>query len=292
MDRNGNTEHSFYENRLSQSATYMDVSFYENKNFFYPAHWHSEMEMIRIKKGSMLIGVNRICRVMRKDGICLLVTGDIHYYESQDPESEIQILLFRSEIIRTALSSENGLQGFPRRFLTAEMVRKYGLYEIYGLIDRLGEEIKGKRKWVEEMCRAYTMQLLIQIARRWPTNSEEEVREIESSHRKLPQAVLAYMEEHIEEELSIKNLGYYFHIDSSYLGKQMVRATGMHFKEYINAVRIRLAEERLVATDESIVQIAYSCGFKSVRNFNRVFRRISGKTPREVRNEKKQRGEK
>ena len=36
--------------------------------------------------------------------------------------------------------------------------------------------------------------------------------------------------------------------------------------------------------------VAYECGYNSLRSFNRCFRRITGRTPREYREEKKKEG--
>jgi AraC-like DNA-binding protein len=51
---------------------------------------------------------------------------------------------------------------------------------------------------------------------------------------------------------------------------------------FLNAVRVEQACRRLRSEDDQLVaEIAYSCGFGNVSHFNRVFRKITGKTPRE-----------
>jgi AraC-like DNA-binding protein len=39
----------------------------------------------------------------------------------------------------------------------------------------------------------------------------------------------------------------------------------------------------LIATTKTIAEIAYSCGFNNISNFNRIFRKKKGCTPRELR---------
>jgi AraC-like DNA-binding protein len=51
---------------------------------------------------------------------------------------------------------------------------------------------------------------------------------------------------------------------------------------FLNEVRVDHACRRLKNADDKLVsEIAYSCGFGNVSHFNRVFRKVTGKTPRE-----------
>ena len=57
----------------------------------------------------------------------------------------------------------------------------------------------------------------------------------------------------------------------------------INLRQYINQYRVDHAKYLIVDTDESITDIALSCGFQSIRNFNRVFCRLTGMTPQELR---------
>lgn len=57
------------------------------------------------------------------------------------------------------------------------------------------------------------------------------------------------------------------------------KRTGKTFVEYLNDIRIGYASRWLVEKDLSISEIAYRCGFNSIANFNRVFRKKKGRTP-------------
>lgn len=60
----------------------------------------------------------------------------------------------------------------------------------------------------------------------------------------------------------------------------------MSFKKFINALRFEYACELLPREDVSITEICGKCGFGSLRNFNRVFKALSGMTPNEYRYKK------
>jgi AraC-like DNA-binding protein len=58
------------------------------------------------------------------------------------------------------------------------------------------------------------------------------------------------------------------------------KRTGKNYVEYLNEVRIAAACKYLLQTDWSISEIAYNCGYKTVSNFNKLFRNITGSSPK------------
>jgi AraC-like DNA-binding protein len=65
------------------------------------------------------------------------------------------------------------------------------------------------------------------------------------------------------------------------------RQIGQTFHSYLSQVRINRAEEYLVNSELSIVDIAFLCGFSSLKTFNRVFKDFTGNTPSNYRSGRK-----
>jgi len=61
------------------------------------------------------------------------------------------------------------------------------------------------------------------------------------------------------------------------------KRTKKHFIEYLNEVRVSNACKLLIEADMSISEIAYECGYKTVSNFNKLFKKITGVRPNEYR---------
>lgn len=58
--------------------------------------------------------------------------------------------------------------------------------------------------------------------------------------------------------------------------------TGHTFVSFLNEVRVNEACKRLTSHKfENVSEIAFKCGFKSITNFNRVFKSVTGNSPRE-----------
>ena len=53
--------------------------------------------------------------------------------------------------------------------------------------------------------------------------------------------------------------------------------------DYITVRRIDLARKLLSDSDRNILDIAMMCGFNNTANFNRAFKKVTGKTPKEIR---------
>ena len=59
--------------------------------------------------------------------------------------------------------------------------------------------------------------------------------------------------------------------------------TGKTLAEYIVDVRLGVAARQLIDTNEPVSQICYTCGFNTLTNFNRLFKKRKGCSPTEFR---------
>ncbi len=59
--------------------------------------------------------------------------------------------------------------------------------------------------------------------------------------------------------------------------------TGVKFIDCLTDIRLGHASRMLIDTTKTISEIAYSCGFNNISNFNRIFRKKKGCTPKELR---------
>jgi len=59
--------------------------------------------------------------------------------------------------------------------------------------------------------------------------------------------------------------------------------TNRHFVEYLNEVRISNACRFLLETNLNISEIAFQCGYKTLSNFNKIFKKTTALSPKEYR---------
>lgn len=73
-------------------------------------------------------------------------------------------------------------------------------------------------------------------------------------------------------------------LSPGYFGDLIKRETGRTAQSYIQDKIIALAKQRLLSTNQSVSEIAYSLGFQYPQHFSRLFKREVGCTPGEYRN--------
>ena len=60
-------------------------------------------------------------------------------------------------------------------------------------------------------------------------------------------------------------------------------ATGLTFTDYLARVRIEKAKMLLLDRNRRVSEVAYDVGFQSLTHFNRIFRKLAGKSPTSYR---------
>lgn len=92
-----------------------------------------------------------------------------------------------------------------------------------------------------------------------------------------------FITEHQAEELSLELVAKSVHTSKFYFCKMFKKSTGTNFTEYLSRVRTERAKNLLLNPNLRISEIAYEAGFQSLTHFNRVFKRILGRSPTEYR---------
>ncbi|MCC8061494.1 MAG: AraC family transcriptional regulator [Clostridiales bacterium] len=88
---------------------------------------------------------------------------------------------------------------------------------------------------------------------------------------------------HLKDPLSLDLLAKNAAMSRSYYSSLFKALNGIPVWDYITHQRINLAVYHLEHTTSPITQICEACGYYNISNFNRMFKRIIGKTPREYR---------
>ena len=92
-----------------------------------------------------------------------------------------------------------------------------------------------------------------------------------------------FIEEHAGEELSLTTVARFVNISPNHLSEKFKEVTGVKFVDYIARRRFAKACALLQNRQLRISEIAFEVGFQSLSQFNRVFRRFTGKSPTEYR---------
>ena len=92
------------------------------------------------------------------------------------------------------------------------------------------------------------------------------------------QRVMAYINEHYAQPLTLDEIADAFFISKSYLSHEFVRCTNTSVYEYIQFRRI-CGAKLLIASGVSLTDAAFQSGFNSYSSFLRTFRKTAGISP-------------
>lgn len=95
--------------------------------------------------------------------------------------------------------------------------------------------------------------------------------------------VEAYLRENYRDNITLKDLGKKYFVNSAYLGQIFKKQYGESFKDYLNRIRIEKAEDYLVHSDLKIYEIAGEVGYKDMDYFINKFIALRGCTPTKYR---------
>ncbi len=99
------------------------------------------------------------------------------------------------------------------------------------------------------------------------------------------QQLMADEQPWLEPELTLAELAHRLRTNTSLLSHVINTGCGQNFNDFVNSYRVAEAERKLQdprLTHYSLVGIALESGFNSKSTFNRVFKKLTGRTPSEV----------
>lgn len=89
-----------------------------------------------------------------------------------------------------------------------------------------------------------------------------------------------YIQEHLDQDLSLTALSIKFHINPSYLSRLFHQTVGEPFSIYVTNRRIYYAKKMLKDSEYRIQEISKLVGFDNPNYFSKVFREQTGMTPK------------
>lgn len=252
----------------------MDNQYYEsaadiNKYFcvmktddnFTPAHFHNSMEIVLVTGGVERIVINGVERVLREGDIAVCNSFDVHYYESLERAQSTVIILSEEYTARYRELFEGELASFlPRCEYTGELMALF-------------ETLYRNRSENRLIVSGYVDVILGTLRKAYPDSVS-----VSRSNGNRLSDILVYIEENFDSDLSLKSVSAHFGYSVNYFSALFNRFTGMHFRDYINRLRIARAD-MLIGSGCKVGDALARCGFDSPNSYYRAKKRWGAQTP-------------
>lgn len=135
-------------------------------------------------------------------------------------------------------------------------------------------------------CKAYLLQLLYEIASRFPSSELQQWEFLRQQQRTLRlKPLFDHITGHYPERLSVARAAALVGMSQPQFMKTFKKVAGMTLVSYLNHVRLTNGLRLLRETDLTIAEIASTVGFSDQSYFDKRFKRAFGRTPKSYRAE-------
>lgn len=93
--------------------------------------------------------------------------------------------------------------------------------------------------------------------------------------------VKKYINEHLEDKLSLNEIAALYSISPSYLSSLFKKYCEIGFSEYITQMKISKAKDLLLKDNYKVYEVSDMLGFESAFYFSKVFKKVTGYSPKE-----------
>ena len=252
-----------------------------------PWHWHSMVEVTYVEKGHLLFRAADEQFEVKTGELLFINANMLHSFKFME-STRSYANLFDTRLISGAVNSvieqkyvapilkcsELGAWRIrpdsPRRIrMTAHLL---------DAIDALREEPPGYEFLVRDSLSRFWLDFYQDTEEIWYNST---VRNDQDTERM--KQMLQYIYDHYMERITLSEIASAAGIGERECMRCFNRALGFTPIHYLTEYRVEKAAQLLQQTDRSISLIAEECGFASDSYFGKVFRKSTGKTPREYR---------
>ena len=251
-------------------------------------HWHDQMEVVYIKRGSGAVSVDFERHPVHAGSIVVVLPGEIHAIEG-DPGTrmEYENVIFSP----TMLGGGEEDEWFRENVLAAlrsgalrpprPLPEESALYEqVRKALDASDAVCTDREPGYSLLVKSNLMLLLHALYTHRQAGAPDRVpHSTEQLKTVLDEVRLRY-----NEPLTVGDAARLAGYSEAHLMRVFKRATGQTFVDYLNDYRLSAASYFLRRTSDSVGSIARSCGFDNLSYFIRRFKRRYGVTPSAYRN--------
>ncbi len=260
----------------------------------YRNHKHTELEISLILSGEGVYKTTRGDIDIREGDILLFSTNEFHCI-TDILTSEMRILnlhiqpsfvwnvgnsYISNSYLKVFFSPNDAFSNrLPRENASNNIIRAH--------LSAIRREFEEGRTDYEAAVKAELLSMLIRIRREYGMTDEGTQEFISAPDYTGIIRAMNYMDKNFTTDISLEEIADESGLSRSYFCTVFRRLNGLTPWEYINIRRINRALELLRTTDANILDIALQCGYNNTSNFNRIFRSVTGQTPRAYRETKR-----
>jgi len=236
------------------------------------AHWHSELEIIRVLQGELKVRLDNRNYTARAGDVVFANPETVH---AATPDNCVyECLIFHIEFLDTDISS---CRFFVESILNREFaIKEYfsaDNYAIHTAVNNAFEAMIHKSSGYKFKVVGALYELLGIIVDEHlysAVNSDTSLH----NNKNIPKLkkVLTFLRDNYNIQLTLADMAKAIGMSPKYFCCFFKEMTGKTPVEYLNGYRIEKASQKLLNSDQSVTEIAFSCGFNDLSYFIKTFK--------------------
>lgn len=251
--------------------------------FDFPLHYHEEMELnliINAKGAKRVIGDHM--GVIDEMELVLVGPNLPHVWKTHHCTSrEIQeiTIQFHKDLFEEKMLRRNQLHFIKLMFQKANKGILFSNTTTKQVSARL-KTLRNKQGF-DSVLELMSIFHDLSISRNMQLLSESNFNAIQPSHKsRRIEKVMEYMRQNFDQPIELSDVAKIASMTEVSFSRFMKSQTGVGFIDSLLDIRLAHASRLLIDTHQPISEIAYNCGFNNISNFNRLFKKKKGCTPR------------
>ena len=250
----------FYQAQHSLDSDLLKIE--QGVDLTFPPHLHGSFECIAVTEGEMTVVVDKIQHRVAAGEALLVFPNQVHELITKGHSAHV-LCIFSAQLVRAYANRVSGKLPnsaifTPDPFYVArlkELFRQNDLLRAKGLLYSLCAEFDASTSY----------------------------RDRGNEKKDLLASIFQFIERNYRADCSLEALSRATSYHAVYLSRYFKHYTALTYTDYVIHYRIKEASYILKNTNQKIIDVAYSCGFDSLRSFNRNFKNILKTTPGEYR---------
>ena len=253
-------------------------------------HWHECLEISYVLRGKGRYYIEDKIYEMSPGDIIVINNNEPHYLEVYNEEMFQPIIVFDPSLIYNdksiPLDSEYLCPFFdrgtdfnnkldPANPLTAEIRTNLLAIE---------QEYLQKNEGYRLMIKAKLLTILTCLLRSFrDRNKNADKTGNKKWHLVRLEEIINFISVNYNSDIRLEDMAAKMCVTPQYFSSFFKKVTGISYIEYLNSIRVKNAARLLKDTDFKVIDIANQCGFNKTANFNKIFKKHTGRVPSDYR---------
>ena len=228
------------------------------------SHWHDECEVVYVCKGKLDILIDKTKYSLKENDSFFIESKKIHSMNAINKNTIVMIFIFSYDLVKNIMDQYE--------LLSPILTHNYNLPDKYNI---LLDELVNKHNLFQIKTQTIIQDFIIEVIRNEKVINKKKT-------KKMDEKLLLLLNDMDEkyQYYTMNDAANFMGMNTSYFSRFFHNNIGISFSKYLNCIKVENAVNLINSNHNfQMTEIAITCGFQTIRNFNRIMKIYTGYTP-------------